>query len=214
MFLGDTAAGRSFLIPKHEVMQKEMQFYHEQGFDGFFDCNPPHDVWFPDSLSRWLYHRLLWNVILDLEAAKNDFFDHYYGPAAKNARETREAVENLIFEEPSRNAIDGLCRLEDRLEPLIEASADDALLLKRVKRMRIWIRYCRLCKESEFYENVTRDYNCGIITEKAIRELLRGHEGFLVANGFMSEGDLSFLARDVVNRHMMRMTLFSRIFRQ
>jgi hypothetical protein len=52
VLLGNLAAGRAFLIPKQDVMQEDMRYYHQQGFNGFFDCSPPSSAWFPDPLSR------------------------------------------------------------------------------------------------------------------------------------------------------------------
>jgi hypothetical protein len=202
VLLGNLAPGRAFLIPKHDVMQEDMRFSHQQGFDGFFDCNPPNGAWFPDALSRWLYGRLMWDLDTDLEAARADFFQHYYGAAAPTMQEVREAVERLMFEEPSHAVIDELHALEKRFDVANIMSGSNDMLTTRIEGMRLWVRYCALCKESELHEKITHDNQKGQTIEQAIRKLLNDHKDFLVSNGFMSAEDIGYLADDVVKRHL------------
>ncbi|MBS7653522.1 DUF4838 domain-containing protein [Candidatus Bathyarchaeota archaeon] len=202
VLLGNLATGRTFLIPKHETLQMDMQFYHKQGFEGFFDCNPPADAWFPDPLSRWLYHRLLWNPHIDLKAARADFFKHYYGTAANLMRDLREKVEHLMFEKPTRKVVDELYTLEGKISDIMPIAGCDDILVTRVKGMKLWIQYCALCKDSEFHEKITHHKEEGRNIELAIRELLEKHDDFLVGEGFMSKNDIAYLAGEVVNRHL------------
>ncbi|HIE51956.1 MAG TPA: DUF4838 domain-containing protein [Armatimonadetes bacterium] len=204
VLLGPLAAGRTHLIPKPDVMQEDMRFYYEKGFDGFFDCNPPSGVWWPDPLSRWLYHRLMWDVNLDLAAARADFFQHYYGPVADTIRAARETVERLMFEEPSEDVVAQLRNLAVQLEETEESVADDEPLTTRIKGFRVWVHYCALCKESEYHEKVTHDKEKGCAAENAIRDWLNGQREFLVKNGFLTNGDLNYMAGPVVNRHLAR----------
>jgi len=199
VLLGPLAAGRAFLIPKHDVMQEDIRFYKEHGFDGFFDCCPPGGAWWPDPLSRWLYHRLLWDVDLDLQAARRDFFEHYYGPAAQGVREIREAVEELMFEPPCTEVVDKLKALEPKLDKI---RTKDETIGKRLRSFRLWVRYCALCKESELHQKVTKDQEKGCSAELAIRKLLNDNKDFLVNNGFMGRGDLDYVALTVVSRHL------------
>jgi len=204
VLLGPLAAGRTHLIPKHDVMQEDMRFYRDMGFDGFFDCNPPSGVWFPDPLSRWLYHRLLWDVDLDLKAAREDFFRNYYGSLAESIREARETVERLMFEEPSEGVVAGLRNLAARLEGVEKSVMGDNTLALRVKGFRLWVYYCALCKESEYHEKVTHDKEKGRMVENAIRDFLKGQRDFLVGNGFLTDGALNYMAGSVVDRHLQR----------
>ncbi|MBS7633979.1 DUF4838 domain-containing protein [Candidatus Bathyarchaeota archaeon] len=139
----------------------DLQFYHQQGFEGFFDRNPPADAWFPDPLSRWLFHRLLWNPHIDLKAARADFFKHYYGPAANLMHDLREKIECLMFEKPARKAVDELYTLEEKIDDIMPIVECDDTLATRVKGMQLWIRYCALCKDSEFHEKITHDKEGG-----------------------------------------------------
>ena len=205
VLLGNLAAGRSFLIPKHDVMQEDMQYYHQQGFNGFFDCNPPSNAWLPDPLSRWLYKRLLWDLNLDLEAARDDFYQHYYGQAADQMKEVRETVEKIMFQEPSQQSVDALHVLETKFDSTKSIAGGDDLLFTRIKGMGLWVCYCALCKESELHEKVTRDHGKGRVVEQAIRKLLDDHKDFLVSNNFMSAADVKYVAGEVVERHMRNM---------
>jgi hypothetical protein len=202
VLLGNLAPGRAFLIPKHNVMQEDIRFYHEQGFDGFFDCNPPSNAWFPDSLSRWFYHRLMWDLDVDLKAARADFFQHYYGAAARAMQEMREAVERLMFGEPSQKVIDELRALEAKSDVASGMAGDDDVLVTRIEGMRLWVHYCALCKESELHEKVTHDKEKGQAIEHTIRKLLNDKKDFLVNNGFMNAEDVAYVAGDVVDRHL------------
>ena len=203
VLLGPHTAGRAYLVPGHDVMQEDMRFYQKKGFDGFFDCNPPHDVWWPDPLSRWLYHRLQWDVNLDLASARADFFEHYYGPAASPVREARETVERVMFEPPGEAAVNALRALDAKLGEAEKAAANDATLSARVKGLRVWAQYGALCKESELHEKVTHDDEKGLAAENAIRELLKSNQDFLVKNGVMGAGDLAYITGDVVERHVV-----------
>ncbi|MEM3693074.1 MAG: DUF4838 domain-containing protein [Candidatus Bathyarchaeia archaeon] len=202
VLLGNLAAGRAFLIPKHETMQEDLKYYHQQGFDGFFDCNPPSNTYFPDPLSWWLYTRLLWDINLDLKAAREDFFINYYGPVADDVRRVREAVEDLMFQGPSQEIIDELRSLKARCEAILSKVVNDDALAKRVEGMRLWVHYCALCKESEFHEKVTMDKEKGKAVEREIRKWLNDNKEFLVSHRFMSAQDLAYIAGPVVERHL------------
>ena len=212
VLLGHLPAGRAFLIPKPEDMQAEMRFYLDQGFNGFFDCDPPHGVFFPDPLNKWLYRKLLWDVNLDIETAKRDFFQNYYGRAAQIVRAVREEAERLLFEEikwamwsPPHYAdrpIIRLRQLEARLDEAITQVGNDTILRQRIEVMKVWVRYCALAKESEYHVKITRDRQRGREVELSIRKLLEESRELLVNSGLLTEGDLRFLAEQVVNYNL------------
>lgn len=212
VLLGHIPAGRAFLIPKPEDMKEEIRFYLAQGFNGFFDCDPPSGVFFPDPLRKWLYRKLLWDVNLDIEAAKRDFFQNYYGQAAKIVREVREEVERLMFEDmkwpmwsPAHYAdrpLKRLRELEARLDEAISKVGEDEILRQRIQVMKLWVQYCALAKESEYHQKITRDRQKGREIELSIRKLLQENKDFLVGNGLLTEGDLKFLAESVVNYNL------------
>jgi len=209
VLLGFLAPGRVFLIPKHEDLKEEIRFYLGQGFNGFFNCNPPSGALFPDPLSRWLYRKLLWDVDLDIEAARRDFFEHYYGPAAGVAREVREEIERLMFEPPSAEVVGRLKALKPKIEEALKRATDD-LLRRRLKGMSIWVEYCALAKESELHEKVTKDAKKGKAVELSIRRLFQENKKFLVENGLMREWDVNYVAGPVVDRHL---ALFDRMLK-
>ncbi len=211
VLLGHLPAGRAFLIPKPEDMKEEVRFYLAQGFNGFFDCDPPSGAFLPDPLRKWLYRKLLWDVNLDIEAAKRDFFQNYYGSAAKIVREVREEVERLMFEDikwpmwsPPHYAdrpLKKLRELEARLDGAIAKVGNDEVLRQRIEVMKLWVGYCALVKESE-YHRVMRDRQKGREVELSIRKLLEENRDFLVRTGLVTEGDLKFLAENVVNYNL------------
>lgn len=139
---------------------------------------------------------------LDIEAARQDFFEHYYGAAAEKIKRVREEVERSMFEPPSETAVGQLRALDTEFDAALLQVGDEEALQRRIQAMRLWVRYCALCKESEFHEKVTQDAEKGRAVELAIRQLFTDNKDFLVKNGFVTEGDLSYVANDVVNRHL------------
>ncbi len=212
VLLGHLPAGRTFLIPKPEDMKEEMRFYLTEGFNGFFDCDPPSGAFFPDPLRKWLYRKLLWEINLDIESAKSDFFQNYYGPAAKIVRDIREEVEKLMFEDikwpmwsPPHYAdhpIKRLRELETRLDEALEKVGNEEILKQRIQVMKSWVRYCALAKESEYHIKITRDKQKGREVEMSIRKLFEENKDFLVSTGLLSEGDVQFLAHSVVDYNL------------
>ncbi|MBM3858210.1 MAG: DUF4838 domain-containing protein [Verrucomicrobia bacterium] len=196
-----SATGRAFLVPKHDVLQEDMRFYRAQGFDGFFDCCPPFAAFWPDPLNRWLYHRLLWDLNLDVAAARRDFFAHYYGAAAEPARAVREEMEKLMFEPPTEAVVAAIRKAALRVDP---QATNDPMSRIRLQALRLWVDYCSLCKESECHEQPAGDAQRGLAAENAIQELLQKHQTFLVENRFMTARDVDCLAKEIPDRHRAR----------
>lgn len=186
VLLGQTAVGRAFLIPKLDVMKEDIRYYRDQGFDGFFDCNPPHGAWFPDPLHRRIYARLLWDTGLDIEAESADFFANYYRKLAPTVREVREGVEAAMFAPPSDDALKRLKELVPRLDAL---KADDPILRDRLKSFGLWVRYCALCKETEFYEKVSKDDAKVKANEQLIKKFFAENREFFLQNHIFTAED-------------------------
>ena len=202
VLLGPLATGRTFLIPTHSTMQTEMQFYLRQGFSGFYDCAPPSGVLWPDPLSRWLYHRLQWNVDLDLQAARRDFFTHYYQDAADVAQSTRESVEDLMHADPSQDAVKKLEGLVPDLNEAIEKAGAESKLGRRLRGLKLWVQYCAMCKQSQYYLKVTKETEKGQEVEKEIRSFLKENGDFLVKNNLLRRNDLNFISGRTIDRHL------------
>ena len=171
-------------------MQADMRCLPAQGFEGFFDCCPPFATWWPDPLNRWLFDRLLWDVDLDVPAARKDFFTNYYGPAAGPAREVRESIEKIMFEPPAEAAVEGIQRFK---EPLDKLAPDDPILSIRLEALRVWVESCALCKRSELHEKVTHNAQKFAAAKQAILELFRANREFLLEHRFMAARDVEFL---------------------
>jgi len=212
VLLGHIPAGRTFLIPKPEDMKEEMRFYLSQGFNGFFDCDPPSGAFFPDPLRKWLYRKLLWDINLDIAAAKRDFFRNYYGPAASIVAAVRDEAERLMFEEikwpmwsPAHYAdkpINRLKELEAKLDQAIAKVGSDETIKQRIAIMKLWVRYCALAKESEYHVKITRSRDKGREVELSIRKFFEENEETLVKSGLMGKGDVRFLAEQTVNNNL------------
>lgn len=202
VLLGPLATGRTFLVPRHDDMQAEMEFYLEKGFNGFFDCSPPSDILWPSPLSRWLYQQLMWDVDLDVQAARRDFFAHYYGPAAGAAGQVRTRVEKLMYGEPSEEAVEQLRGLTDELDDDISGAGAQSVLGRRLRGLKLWVRFCAMCKQSQRHRRVTHDTEKGRATEQDIRQFLVDNGDFLVENGFMARGGLNYIKGTVVDRHL------------
>lgn len=202
LLLGRYTEGRAWLIPTHQNMQAEMRFYFEQGFDGFSNCDPPTSCVFPDPLNKWLYYRLLWDVNLDVAAARHDFFTHYYGPAGEVMEKVRTDVERLMHEPPSLAGVEQLQGLSVSVETTLEQIGNDELLRKRIGAMSLWVKYCSLCKESQYHVETTEVSDLGQAAEMAIRQLLTENKEFLIGNNFITQDDLDIVATNVVDYHI------------
>jgi hypothetical protein len=208
VLLGHIPSGRTFLIPKPEDMKEEMNFYLSCGFNGFFDCDPPSGVFFPDPLNKYIYRKLLWDTSLDIEEIKTDFYKNYYGSFAKIVREVREEVEKLMFEEmkwpmwsPDHYAdipIKRLRELEKKLDEIAKWSKDE-IIKKRIEVLKLWVSYCALAKESEYHIKITRDKEKGKEVEQKIKNLFKENKEFLGRTGLLTEGDIEFLAEKVTD---------------
>jgi hypothetical protein len=212
VLLGHIPAGRALLIPKPEDMREEMRFYRSQGFNGFFDCDPPSGAFFPDPLRKWLYRKLLWDVNLDIEAAKRDFFRNYYGAAGNIVRAVRDEVEHLMFEEmkwpmwsPAHYAdqpIHRLRELEVKLDEALAKVGSDETIKQRIEVMKLWVHYCALAKESEYHVKITRNREKGRGVEMSIRQFFDENQDILVKTGLLGQGDVRFLAEQTVNNNL------------
>jgi hypothetical protein len=210
--LGHLPSGRTFLIPKLKDMKEEMLFYLNQNFNGFFDCSPPSSVLFPDPLSKWIYRKLLWDINLNIEEAKLDFYRNYYGDFANIIQKIREEVEQLMFEDmklpmgfPAHHAdrpIKRLKELETQLDEMIKKIRKDEILKQRIEVMKLWVRYCTFVKESEYHAKITRDKEKGKKVEENIRKLFEENKDFLVKTGLMKEEDVEYLAQQVTKSNL------------
>jgi len=209
VLLGHLPAGRTFLIPKPEDMREEMQFYLAKGFDGFYNCDPPSGAFFPDPLCKFIYRKLLWNVDLDIEEIKRDFYQNYYGPAAKIVRAVREEAERLVFEDIkwplwgvphyADTPIKRLKELEVQLDEAMVKFGNEEILKQRITVLKLWVGYCALAKESEYHVKITRNKEKGREIEHGIRVFFEENKEFLLKTGLFTEEGVCFLAEKVTD---------------
>ncbi len=184
---GRQAVGRTLLSPSPEVMQADIHFYREKGFDGFFDCCPPVMLW-PDPLGKWLFGELLWDTDLDLEAAKTDFYAHYCGPAAEVMRGARESLMRSMEAGLAQDHVEEAHALASTFAEALRLAGDDQTIQTRIKAAQLHAEFAALCLESEVAESALQDKDKAVAIEHSIVEFLQQHADFLVSNGFGDPG--------------------------
>ncbi len=202
VLLAMPAAGRSFVVPKLGVMQEDIAFYADHGFDGFYDCCPPASVWWPDPLSKWIYAELLWDVDLDLGAAERDFYEHYYGPAGRIMQYVRRQAERWLYGDATEEAVQRIAALERDVDRAMQLAGDDETLKTRLRAAKLWVHYAALAKRSEVLA-AQKKWQQAIDVEMQIRQFLNENADFLATPGiFNSKSNVRFLSEYVVNRHL------------
>ncbi|MDR1279790.1 MAG: DUF4838 domain-containing protein [Opitutaceae bacterium] len=113
------------------------------------------------ALRVWLTGRLLWDPGTDIRAAVTEYCDAYFGPAGKiinayidlmhaEAARTRAAIwEKTNVDSPLLN-FDFISRADQLMEQAEAAVADDPVMLRHVRQVRICIDYVVLLRRKEF----------------------------------------------------------------
>lgn len=187
VLVGVHPLGRTQIAPTAEWLQEDMKFYHQNGFDGFYHCCGGWRVWWPDPLTRWIYYQLQWDVNLDLEAAKKDFYTNYYTALGMPVRELRETIERAMIAPPTAESVKELRAQAVAAERLSPAAESDPILAARIKSFVLWAHYCAQSKESEYHRTVTKDEDKGLDAEDAAQKMFKDNREFFVKNGIMSQ---------------------------
>jgi hypothetical protein len=193
VLVGVHTLGRTLIAPTPEWLQQDMRFYHNNGFDGFYHCCGGWRVWFPDPLTRWLYYKLQWDVNLDLETAKKDFYTNYYTALGMPVRELRETIERAMIAPPTAQSVKQLHKQAEAAESLLKAAESDPILRARVKSFVLWTQYCAQSKESEFHRAVTKDEDKGLDAEDAAQKMFKENREFFVENNLMSQDNFDVM---------------------
>jgi len=98
-------------IPQVRKMAVNYPLYRKWGIIGFF--NESKQPYMEEGLvTRYMRTRLMWNANLDVDAALNDYFGKWYGPAAAPAAAFWKAIEDCLLDSP-------LLGHEDRILPYV-----------------------------------------------------------------------------------------------
>lgn len=119
------------------ILFEDIPYYHRQGFIG---CNSEANInWGNLAINHYVAARLMWKVDTDAQALLEDYFEKYYGDAARPMRAyfTRvwEAAYKHYLPEEMAVAIseDDASFLAERLQEALEAARNDDLRLARVQ---------------------------------------------------------------------------------
>lgn len=96
----DYYEGDPYIIPRHypSLQADSIGYLHRHGVRAFFAEGEP--LWGFDAPKYWLTGQLLWDPFLDVEVLLEDFYEHYYGPAAEPMKRFFERCEQIWLAQP------------------------------------------------------------------------------------------------------------------
>jgi hypothetical protein len=113
-------------IPQTRKLAHDMPMYKKDGIIGFQDEQKPCTRMEEGITTFYIRARTEWNANLNIDATLNEYFDKWYGPAARPAQAFWDALEETIETTP-------LLGHEDRILPFVYS---DALLSRLDKDVR------------------------------------------------------------------------------
>ncbi len=144
--------------PNFNCLQGNAQFFRDNHVVGLFEqgaYQAPHAEF--AELRAWILAKLLWNPDQDVEPLYRDFFEGYYGPAARPIRQYFDELQALV--EPDENVLriwnpptapyytdeffDRAARLWAEAESLVK---DDPALSYNVRMSALPVIYARLVR--------------------------------------------------------------------
>lgn len=112
-------------IPQTRKLAHDMPMYKKYGIIGFQDEQKPSTRMEEGITTFYIRARTEWNANLDINAELNDYFNKWYGPAAKPAQAFWDALEETIETTPYLGH-------EDRILPFVYSDVLLARLEKQV----------------------------------------------------------------------------------
>ena len=142
-------------MPNLHVLQKNIQFFLENGVTGLFEQGNGEDLSGEfGELRYYILSKLMWEPDGDVDRWMREFMAAYYGMAAQPIREFIDALINHVtehnvhvrlYDSPAQGHMpQWLIDLADAKFDEAEALADDAEVLERVRRSRMQVKYCKL----------------------------------------------------------------------
>jgi hypothetical protein len=81
--------------PLVHTMRTDIPYYRDHGIEGFYTQLSP-DLWHRLGLNYYLAAKLCWNADLDVDVLLDDYFEKFYGPAARPMRQFFFAMEQSM----------------------------------------------------------------------------------------------------------------------
>jgi hypothetical protein len=101
-------------------MQRDFQTYAAQGVNGWQNCTDYYND-LPSPYWNWLAAQLMWNPASDGAALDRDFYEHYYGAAAKEMQPYFATLWNvLVKEHDTDRKLAALHDLQPRLDEAVK----------------------------------------------------------------------------------------------
>ena len=142
-------------MPNFHVLQKNIQFFLENGVTGLFSQGNGEDLSGEfNELRYYIISKLMWEPYGDVDRWMREFMATYYGMGAQPLREYIDAMrehvlkENVhlrIYDHPDYGHFPSwLIEFADKKFDEAEALADNDVILERIRRSRIQVKYCKL----------------------------------------------------------------------
>ena len=81
--------------PLVHTMRKDIPYYRDRGVEGFY-TQLSDTLWHRLGLNYYVAAKLCWNADLNVDALLEDYFEKFYGPAAKPMKEYFMAMEQSM----------------------------------------------------------------------------------------------------------------------
>jgi hypothetical protein len=81
--------------PLVHTMRTDIPYYRDRGVEGFY-TQLSEDLWHRLGLNFYVAAKLCWNADLDVDALLDDYFEKFYGPAAKPMQDYFTAMEQSM----------------------------------------------------------------------------------------------------------------------
>ncbi len=188
--------------PNFGCLQGNAQFFRDNHVVGLFEqgaYQAPHAEF--AELRAWILAKLLWNPDQDIEPLYRDFFEGYYGPAAKPIRQYFDELQALV--KPEENVLriwspptapyytdaffDRAARLWEEAEALVK---DDPALSYHVRMSALPVIYAQL--ERSPATTIALEDRGGVLTPVGIAS-----EYGVLARKFLAgiaEGEISYIS--------------------
>ena len=117
--------------PMVHIMKEEFPYYYKHGVIGTY--SEMHKHWGTQGLNFYVYGKLAWNPLADVDAVVVDYCRAAFGPAAKTMRQYYDFLEHTMEQAPSHYGTNAY--QQEVFTPKVVAKAD-ALMAKAVQQVK------------------------------------------------------------------------------
>jgi len=143
-------------FPDFLVLQPNIQYFVRHGVTGIFEEgeNSPREYGELNPLRQYVLAKLLWDPDLDYDLLVDEFLNGYFKGAAPSIRRFYDLMHSLVTEDVHVHIYDSprqpylskeFLDESEKIFDQAEKTADDDLILRRVQKLRLSIRYVRAC---------------------------------------------------------------------